>query len=100
MDSLGEIDGRFAPVSTGEQVLCPECQSKVWMPVIKRLQAPLVRDLVHDNSSAGMSRFVCPWRAGDQSKRSRVKKWEAIVQPFKLDDVKEALVAIGVDGMT
>jgi nitrogen regulatory protein P-II 1 len=47
-----------------------------------------------------MSRFVCPWRAGDQSKESRVKKLEAIVQPFKLDDVKEALVAIGVDGMT
>src|SRR5450631_2718580 len=33
-------------------------------------------------------------------KESRVKKLEAIVQPFKLDDVKEALLAIGVDGMT
>jgi nitrogen regulatory protein P-II 1 len=31
---------------------------------------------------------------------SRVKKLEAIVQPFKLDEVKEALLAIGVDGMT
>ena len=29
-----------------------------------------------------------------------MKKLEAIVQPFKLDDVKEALIAIGVDGMT
>jgi nitrogen regulatory protein P-II 1 len=29
-----------------------------------------------------------------------VKKLEAIVQPFKLDDVKEALLGIGVDGMT
>ena len=29
-----------------------------------------------------------------------MKKLEAIVQPFKLDDVKDALVAIGVDGMT
>jgi nitrogen regulatory protein P-II 1 len=29
-----------------------------------------------------------------------VKKLEAIVQPFKLDDVKDALIAIGVDGMT
>jgi nitrogen regulatory protein P-II 1 len=29
-----------------------------------------------------------------------VKKLEAIVQPFKLDEVKEALLAIGVDGMT
>ena len=29
-----------------------------------------------------------------------MKKLEAIVQPFKLDDVKEALLAIGIDGMT
>ena len=29
-----------------------------------------------------------------------MKKLEAIVQPFKLDSVKDALVAIGVDGMT
>ena len=29
-----------------------------------------------------------------------MKKLEAIVQPFKLDDVKDALLAIGVDGMT
>ena len=29
-----------------------------------------------------------------------MKKVEAIVQPFKMEDVKEALKAIGVDGMT
>ena len=29
-----------------------------------------------------------------------MKKIEAIVQPFKLDEVKEALMGIGVDGMT
>jgi nitrogen regulatory protein P-II 1 len=29
-----------------------------------------------------------------------MKKIEAIVQPFKLEDVKEALKNIGVDGMT
>ena len=29
-----------------------------------------------------------------------MKKIEAIIQPFKLDDVKEAMKAIGVDGMT
>jgi nitrogen regulatory protein P-II 1 len=38
--------------------------------------------------------------AYQSSKEPRVKKLEAIVQPFKLDDVKDALVAIGVDGMT
>jgi nitrogen regulatory protein P-II 1 len=29
-----------------------------------------------------------------------MKKLEAIIQPFKLEDVKEALMGIGVDGMT
>jgi nitrogen regulatory protein P-II 1 len=29
-----------------------------------------------------------------------MKRIEAIIQPFKLDDVREALKAIGVDGMT
>jgi len=29
-----------------------------------------------------------------------MKKVEAIIQPFKLEEVKEALKAIGVDGMT
>ncbi|MBV9035685.1 MAG: P-II family nitrogen regulator, partial [Acidobacteriaceae bacterium] len=29
-----------------------------------------------------------------------MKKIEAIIQPFKLDEVKEALVGIGVNGIT
>src|SRR5712691_10916678 len=29
-----------------------------------------------------------------------MKKIEAIIQPFKLDDVKDALKNIGIDGMT
>ena len=29
-----------------------------------------------------------------------VKKIEAIIQPFKLDEVKEALQGMGIDGMT
>ena len=29
-----------------------------------------------------------------------MKKIEAIIQPFKLDEVKEAFKAIGIDGMT
>jgi len=29
-----------------------------------------------------------------------VKKIEAIIQPFKLDEVKEALVGAGIDGIT
>ena len=29
-----------------------------------------------------------------------MKKIEAIIQPFKIDEVKQALMAIGIDGMT
>lgn len=29
-----------------------------------------------------------------------MKKIEAIIQPFKIDEVKQALLAIGIDGMT
>jgi nitrogen regulatory protein P-II 1 len=29
-----------------------------------------------------------------------MKKIEAVIQPFKLDEVKEALKSIGIDGMT
>jgi nitrogen regulatory protein P-II 1 len=29
-----------------------------------------------------------------------MKKLEAVIQPFKLEDVKEALKTIGIDGMT
>src|SRR5436309_15584458 len=29
-----------------------------------------------------------------------MKKIEAIIQPFKLEDVKEALKSVGIDGMT
>src|SRR5881409_1209126 len=39
------------------------------------------------------------WRSRS-SRRSEMKKVEAIIKPFKLDDVKEALTAIGVIGMT
>jgi nitrogen regulatory protein PII len=32
--------------------------------------------------------------------RNRMKKIEAIIKPFKLEDVKEALAGVGVEGMT
>jgi len=34
------------------------------------------------------------------SARNRMKKVEAIIKPFKLDEVKEALAGLGVEGMT
>ena len=41
--------------------------------------------------------FRCPTR---QQVRREMKKIEAIVKPFKVEDVKEALAEVGVDGMT
>lgn len=29
-----------------------------------------------------------------------MKKIEAVIQPYKLDDVREALKGVGIDGMT
>jgi len=42
------------------------------------------------------------WRLLDRTRREefQMKKIEAIIKPFKLDDVKEALTSIGVIGMT
>jgi len=34
------------------------------------------------------------------SERTQVKKIEAIIQPFKLEMVKDALIGIGIHGMT
>jgi len=34
------------------------------------------------------------------SSPARMKKLEAIIKPFKLDEVKEALSSLGVEGMT
>src|SRR5262249_39342213 len=36
----------------------------------------------------------------EEGPEARMKKVEAIIKPFKLDDVKEALTEIGVIGMT
>lgn len=36
----------------------------------------------------------------EQSRNIQMKKIEAIIRPFKLEDVKEALSSMGIDGMT
>jgi len=40
------------------------------------------------------------WLRRKKEVKNSMKKIEAIVRPFKLDDVKTALVELGVDGMT
>src|SRR3954452_10661556 len=39
-------------------------------------------------------------KKGIYSSRDTMKKIEAIIQPFKLEEVKDALTGIGIDGMT
>src|SRR6476661_7373886 len=41
-----------------------------------------------------------PPRTVGQGKKTTMKKIEAIIQPFKLEEVKEALKSVGIDGMT
>jgi nitrogen regulatory protein P-II 1 len=38
--------------------------------------------------------------ASAEEQENHMKKIEAVIQPFKLDEVKEALKSIGIDGMT
>jgi nitrogen regulatory protein P-II 1 len=47
--------------------------------------------------TSGNQKFL---RAANISRDSAMKKIEAIIQPFKLDEVKEALQAVGIEGMT
>jgi nitrogen regulatory protein P-II 1 len=37
---------------------------------------------------------------GKQERREKMKKVETIIKPFKLEEVKEGLAAVGVQGMT
>lgn len=39
-------------------------------------------------------------RKSSSTRRAIVKKIETIIQPFKLDEVKTALIGIGVEGIT
>lgn len=45
-------------------------------------------------------RLALPVLNSLRSPNKRMKKIEAIIKPFKLDEVKDALGAIGIEGMT
>ena len=44
--------------------------------------------------------FTAPSDGGEKQKVKMMKKIEAIIKPFKLDEVKEALHDIGIQGIT
>src|SRR3954451_21446806 len=54
----------------------------------------------HETGGDGRSRFEHARRGRIYIRGVAMKKLEAIIQPFKLDEVKEALKSIGIDGMT
>src|SRR6266567_6567597 len=56
------------------------------------------RKRANSSSRPGRAWRVC--RRSDCKKENGMKKIEAIIQPFKLDEVKKALQDIGIDGMT
>lgn len=51
-------------------------------------------------SSAKSGLFSCVFAGGDFILHLAMKKIEAIIKPFKMEDVKEALTEIGIEGMT
>jgi nitrogen regulatory protein P-II 1 len=51
-------------------------------------------------SLGGLSLKVYPGRLLFGDRRKQMKKVEAIIKPFKLDEVKEALAKAGIQGMT
>jgi len=44
--------------------------------------------------------FLNSYSNKENIQREKMKKIEAIIKPFKLEDVKEALVEAGIEGMT
>src|SRR6476619_3784547 len=51
------------------------------------------------STSRSMARKPITWKRSFR-KGQTMKKIEAIIQPFKLEEVKEALKGVGIDGMT
>jgi len=43
---------------------------------------------------------MCSWLAGAIKQQPYMKKIEAIIKPFKLEEVKDALGELGIEGMT
>jgi nitrogen regulatory protein P-II 1 len=64
---------------------------------------PILYGFLHDGFREGSSRLFAnfPMHSGiGQGDSNDVKKIEAIIKPFKLDEVKEALHEAGVSGLT
>lgn len=68
----------------------------------RRPESPLLRNVQLKNIALPSFLFTRTRPLLDCAPRSQqhMKKIEAIIKPFKLEDVKQALAALGVEGMT
>jgi nitrogen regulatory protein PII len=67
--------------------------------VAKRAGAAIPRNEFESARSFGNSRFAIE-KQTSAAILSQMKKLEAIIKPFKLEEVKEALAELGIEGMT
>ncbi len=80
---------------------CPEKGYSVLTPFLSRAGTAIAllpgnkRDRAEDGRWTGQVR-----EGANEGVRSTVKRIEAIIKPFKLEEVKEALAGVGVQGMT
>jgi nitrogen regulatory protein P-II 1 len=60
----------------------------------------LARRLGTDPANFGRDSAAGRWARSPGGNKDRMKKLEAIIKPFKLDEVKEALQEVGLQGIT
>ena len=65
---------------------------------IFRLASPLLKDVSHSRDRLGSQHNA--GRPQRTPNKKTMKKIEAIIKPFKLEEVKDALAEIGIEGMT
>jgi nitrogen regulatory protein P-II 1 len=66
----------------------------------RRVPQPQSRDARRDGAPTGRRGWLHRAKAGAGAERDAMKKIEAIIKPFKLDEVKDALHEIGLQGLT
>jgi nitrogen regulatory protein PII len=111
--SPGSYDGRSALKNFGHDSACPSGST---LPPFRRAKKSFLnflhsgtrlftqkRGLRDRNRVAKRARAAIPFRFAKERARASLpamKKLEAIIKPFKLEEVKEALAELGIEGMT
>src|SRR3989338_6365275 len=94
------ISVSVAPCPGGNQGLWPSALVLGAGRLFDRRPIPYAA-LQRTSGASGLEAFQAPvLRRANCAIEARMKKIEAIIKPFKLDEVKEALQDLGVQGMT